>query len=142
MIDVEERMSRPCLRIREAERIRQHLLLHIVDINNVTVQTREVILRVFNSNLSAIFRRLVSRRQELQVLICEKKNSLILDAELRVFDPFYVKVLGQFAEYGVNPRHVELISNGLVSNSAIMRVASRCAIVLMVAFIELDADNV
>jgi len=136
MIDIEVRMSQACLTIPEAERIRQHLLQHIVDINNVAVQTREVVLRVMNSNLRAMFLSLVPIASELQVLICEKRNSLDIDYDVKYEDQFYTQVLSTFARYGTRPQHVDLISDALKSNSAIMRVAARCAIVLMVAYIE------
>lgn len=138
MIDVEDRMSRACITIPEAERLRQHLLLRIVDINYPAVQTREVVLRTLNSNLNAIFSRLVNQREELQVTICEKKNSTILDEELKVLDRFYFQVISKFESYGMAPQHADMIKLGLQSNSAIMRVAARCAVVLTVAFIELD----
>jgi hypothetical protein len=136
MIDIEIRMSQSCLTIPEAERIRQHLLQHVVDINNPAVQTREVVLRVLNSNLRAMFMGLIPVADALQVLICEKRNSLDIDNDVAYEDQFYKQVLGTFARYGTRPQHVDLISDALKSNSAIMRVAARCAIVLMVAYIE------
>ena len=138
MIDVEERMALPCLTIQDAERLRKHLLVHIVDINNAAVQTREVILRVFNSNLNAVFTRLASQRKTLQVLICEKKNSIVIDDETKVYDRFYMQVLDRLLDYGVNRENIMLISSALKSNSATMRVAARCTIVLLVAYVELD----
>lgn len=136
MINIEVRMSQACLTIPEAERIRQHLLAHVVDINNAAVQTREVVLRVMNSNLRAMFLGLIPVAKELEVLVCEKRNSLDIDDEVKYEDQFYTQVLSTFARYGTRPQHVDLISAALKSNSAIMRVAARCAIVLMVAYIE------
>jgi hypothetical protein len=138
MIDVETRMSQPCVTIQDAEKLRYHLLKNIVDTSNPAVQTREVILRVFNSNLNAIFTRLADQRQTLQVTICEKRNSLYIDEDVKVLDRFYMQVLPRLMDYGVNRQNVDLISAALSSNSAIMRVAARCAIVLLVAYIELD----
>lgn len=138
MIDVEVRMSQPCLTIPEAERIKQHLLQHVVDINQAAVQTREVVLRVLNSDLRAMFMALIPVADALQVLICEKRNSLDIDNEVAYEDQFYSQVLSHFTEYGTRSQHVDLISAALKSNSAIMRVAARCAIVLMVAYIELS----
>ena len=88
MIDVEIRMSKPCLHIPEAERLRQHLLLNIVDTPYVAVQTRETILRALNSNIGPMFFNLLTRAKGLQVLICEKKNSLVIDDELKIYDVF------------------------------------------------------
>ena len=136
MIDIEVRMSQACLTIPDAERIRQHLFQYIVDINNPAVQTREVVLRVMNSNLRAMFLGLVPIAKELEVLICEKRNSLDIDNDVQYEDRFYSQVLATFVRYGTRPQHVDLISAALKSNSAIMRVAARCAIVLMVAYIE------
>jgi hypothetical protein len=141
MIDIEIRMSQPLLRIPEAERLRQHLLLHIVDINNVAVQTRETLLRVLNSNLGPVFFNLNPKWQSLIVLICEKRNSLDIDNDLKVYDVFYSQVLSALRKYNVLPQHVELIAAGLKSNSAIMRVAARCAVVLLVAYVEVGLDN-
>jgi len=138
MIDVEIRMSQPCLTIPEAERLRQHLLQHIVDINNVAVQTRETILRTLNSNLGPMFFKLYSRSKGLQVEICEKRNSLVIDEELKVNDVFYRQVVGSLKNYNVSKQHLDLMLEGLASNSAIMRVAARCSVVLMVTFVEMD----
>lgn len=137
MIDVEIRMSKACMSIPEAERIRYHLLTHIVDTTDPATQTREVVLRVLNSNLRGIFMNLVPIAQELQVLICEKRNSLDIDKEVGVYDDFYGKVLSQFTLYGVSRQHIGLISDALKSKNAILRVAARCAVVLMVAYIEM-----
>lgn len=138
MIDVEERMSRPCLTIKGAEKVRQHLLMHIVDINQPAVQTRETVLRVLNSNLGPMFFKLKSQTKELQVLICEKKNSIILDDELSVYNDFYDEVLSGLGKQNVTKQHLDMILAASRSNNAILRVASKCAVVLMVAFVELD----
>lgn len=138
MIDVEIRMSQPCLTIPEAERVRQHLLTHIVDINNAAVQTRETVLRVLNSTLGAAFFKLYAISKSLQVEICEKRNSLVIDEELKVNDVFYKQVINSLRRYNVSKQHLDLMLEGLTSNSAIMRVAARCSVVLMVAFVEMD----
>jgi hypothetical protein len=137
MIDVEIRMSQPCLTIPEAERIRQHLLLHIVDVNDVAVQTRETILRTLNSNLGPMFFKLYTRAKGLQVEICEKRNSLIIDEELKANDVFYRQVVESLRTYNVTKQHLDMMSDGLKSNNAIMRVAARCSVVLMVTFVEM-----
>ena len=138
MIDIELRMSQACLTIPEAERLRQHLLGHIVDIDKVAVQTRETILRTMNSNLRAMFLSLIPVAKDLQVLICEKRNSLEIDNDLKVYDVFYKQVTSAFTAYSVRPQHVTLIADALRSNSAIMRVAARCSVVLMTAYVELS----
>lgn len=136
MIDIEIRMSQPCLTIPDAEKIRQHLLQKVVTSPQVAVQTRETILRVLNSNLNAMFLGLVPQAKDLQVLICEKRNSLDIDDDLKVYNIFYSQVSSKFTAYGVRSQHVTLIQDALKSNSAIMRVAARCAVVLMVAYVE------
>lgn len=141
MIDIEMRMAQPLLRIPEAERLRQHVLSHIVDINNVAVETREVCLRVLNSNLGPVFFYLNPQAASLQVPICEKRNSIDIDYDLKVFDQFYPKVVDSLQGYNVSKQHLALIREGLKANNAIMRVAARCAVVLLVTYVEYGLDN-
>lgn len=141
MIDIEMRMSQPLLRIPEAERLRQHLLSNIVDPAGVEVRTRETCLRVLNSNLGPVFFYLNPKAASLQVNICEKRNSIDIDNDLKVFDQFYTQVVDSLQKYNVSRQHLTLIREGLKSNNAIMRVAARCAVILLVTYVEFGLDN-
>jgi hypothetical protein len=141
MIDVEITMSRPFTYMVPYNTLRQRLLNSVVDTDNVAVQTREVVLRSLNTELGPMFLRLASRKKSLQALICEKKNSVIIEQELRDLNPFYLDAARQLYDYGLPQPQVDLLVEALTSNSPVLRVAGKCAAILIAAFTEMDYHN-
>lgn len=136
MIDIEIVMSKPLTIVPGAEALRGRLLAHIVDTPLVAVQTREVVLRVLNSNLGPIYVALNNTKHVLFVDICEKRNTIPIDRELRAWDRDYIDVARQFKNYETSPQSTELLLSALRSVNPVFRLAARCAIILMAAYIE------
>jgi len=137
MIPLEEVMAARFTRVPNAELLRNRTLDHIVSTSLRAVQTREAILRTLHSNLSAIFVDLVNQQKTLEVLICEKRNSIPIDNELRQYDLLYENVALSFRDYRIKSEYVDMIVASLKSTNAVLRVAARCAIVVMSAIIEM-----
>jgi hypothetical protein len=138
MIDVEITMSQPFSYLSELEILRARLLDKIVTVDNSSVQTREVVLRVLNNTLAPIFARLTPRTEELQVLICEKRNSLDIESDLVMLNPFYLEGAKSLLRYGLPQQQIDLLVSALTSNNPVLRVAGKCATVLVASYIELD----
>jgi len=139
MIDVEIVMAQPFVTMANLELLRARLLSKIVSLDNTAVQTREVVLRVLNNILAPIFARLTPRTAELQVLICEKRNALDIEADLVALNPFYLEAAISLKTYGLPQQHVDLLTTALNSNSPVIRVAGKCAVILVASYLELDA---
>jgi hypothetical protein len=139
MIDVEIVMSKPFLMMSDWDYLRARVEKAIVDINLVTVQTRETVLRSLNNQLGPIFQRLASQKKELQVLICEKRNSVDIERDLQDLNVVFIEKLPTLISRGVQKQHIDLLLAAIKSNSVIMRVAGKAATILLVSFIEMDA---
>jgi len=138
MIDVEIRMSRPFKIFHFLERERVKLLENLVDISYWAVRTRDCVLRVLDGDLGAIFARLTPRKKELQVLICEKRRAVDIDKDMQWLDSAFLEKLDKIIPYGVQPQNAALMRAALQSKSPVQRVAGRCAVILVAAYIELD----
>lgn len=142
MIAVETTMSQQFLNISAAYNVlRMRLLDAIVGTDIPAVRTREVVLRVMDSDLGAIFERLGASKEDLQANICEKRNSLAVLADLGYDMPFYSNAANALSTYGVAPSSINLIVSAVESNNPAQRVAGVCAVILMVSFMELDATQ-
>lgn len=141
MIEVEERLSRPFVTTVFLERGRVELLKKLVNSELVAVQTRDALLRVINGDLSAIFGRLYSQKKYLQVLICEKRRAIDIDSDVGWTDRDFLGSLERLSAFGVIPQHLLLLRDAFESENPIQRVAARCAIVLLAAYIELDGGT-
>lgn len=139
MIDVEIVMSQPFVRMSDWNYLRARVEKAIVDIDLVAVQTRETVLRSLNNQLGPIFERLASQKKDLQVLICEKRNSVDIERDLQDLNPTFVAYLPKLFDCGVQKQHIDLLLSAIKSNSVIMRVAGKAATILLVSFIEMDA---
>lgn len=136
MLPVEVTMSRPFIKMSHMETLRTRLLTHVVDTPLVAVQTREVVLRILNSNLAAMYLALLPIQKSLKQLICEKRNSIPIDQELLPFDAQWKAGVRTFINYGVIKPHIDLILEGLESQSPVFRTAARCSALLTAAYIE------
>jgi hypothetical protein len=137
MIPLEMVMAMPFTRVPNSELLRNRTLDHIVSSPLRAVQTREAILRTLHSNLSAIFVDLVNQQKTLEVLICEKRNSIPVDNELLQYALLYENVAKSFVTFGIKSTYVDLVIASLKSSNAVLRVAARCAIVILSAIIEM-----
>jgi len=141
MIDLEVVMSQSFTYMVPFNTLRKRLLDNIVGTDRVAVQTRETILRAINTSLGPMFVRLAPQKKELQVLICEKKNSNVIEDSLQDLNPFYLDAVNQFFDYGFPRQQIDLIEAALESNSPVLRVAGKCAVILIASFYELDNQN-
>lgn len=137
MIDIEVAMAQPFTVVSGAETLRKLLLEKLVDINLVAVQTRECLLRTLNSNVGPLFKTVNPRYPEIKTLICEKRNSVVIDRELSGYDFQFRGGIASLVNYGVNPNNIAVISEALNSSSPILRVAARCAFILTATLIEM-----
>ena len=141
MIDVELVMSRPFVHMAAYNSLRQRLLDEVVYSVLPAVQTREVVLRTLNTLLGPMFARLAPQKSTLQVLICEKKNSIDIENDLTDVSSFYGPAVESLLRYNLPSQQIELVKAALMSNSPIMRVAGKCATILLCSFIEMDWQN-
>ena len=140
MIAVEQRMALPFTVTKasiDTELLRNRLLDHIVDTTLIAVRTRETVLRSLSSPVGPLFVKLTPLRSELQVLICEKRNSIDIDNDLLYLDPMFEKAALSFENYGIQRPSITMLVDALRSNSPVLRVAARCGVILTAAFIEL-----
>ncbi len=141
MIDVEHIMAAPFQHMAAYNTLRKRLLNDVVDSTTLAVQTREVILRSLNTLLGPMFARLASQKRALQVLICEKRDSTDIEADLVDLIPFYLGAVRELDTYAVPTQQIDLLVAALESNSPVMKVAGKCAVILLIAFIEMDYQN-
>jgi hypothetical protein len=141
MIDVEVRMSQPFVIMGFLERERVKLLEALVDTTLWPVRTRDDVLRVLNGDMGSIFTRLLPQKKYLQVLICEKRRAIDIDADVRWLDSSFKAGVERLLQYGIQEQHIVLMRSALQSESPIQRVAGRCAVILIAAYIELDAGT-
>lgn len=141
MIDVELIMSAPFQYMAQFNMLRKRLLNSVVDTEIVAVQTREVVLRSLNTLLGPIFLRLAPQKASLQVLICEKRDCPAIEADILDLSPFYLSAARDLQPYNVPTQQIELLVSALESNNPVMRVAGKCATILLIGFIEMDYRN-
>lgn len=139
MIDVEIVMSKPYSVMSDWNYLRARVEKAIVDTSLVAVQTRETVLRSLNNQLGPVFQRLAAQKKELQVLICEKRNSVDIERDLQDLNTVFVDKLPGLIPLGVQKQHIDLLLAAVKSNSVIMRVAGKSATILLVSFMEMDA---
>jgi len=137
MIPVEVAMARLFTVIPTINGLRSRVLGVIVDTEDKAVRTREILLRVLHSNTGAVFSDYRGVQASLEVLICEKRNSLDVAADLDFYIREFIEALRTFALYGISAEQLELIYASLRSKNAIMRVSGYCAVVLLGAVIEI-----
>lgn len=137
MIDVEIVMSRPFVRMADWNHLRARVETAVVSTELVAVQTRETVLRSLNNQLGPIFARLTPQKKFLQVLICEKRNSVDIERDLQDLNPVFVEKIPQLIPLGIQRQHTDLLLSAVKSNSVIMRVAGKAATILLVSFMEM-----
>jgi hypothetical protein len=139
MIPVEQKLQQPFTRLVTLDKIRKTVLNYIVDTELPAVQSREVVLRSLFAPVGAMFPELKKDKADLSVLICEKRNSILIDEDLTSIYPFFVASIPEFRAVGLPRQHEALLSDALKSSSAIYRVAGACASLLMAAYVELSS---
>jgi hypothetical protein len=82
---------------------------------------------------------LAAQKKDLQVLICEKRNSVDIERDLQDLNPIFIEMLPSLIPRGVQEQHINLLLSAIRSNSVIMRVAGKAATILLVSFMEMDA---
>jgi hypothetical protein len=138
MTPLEILISKPFTIYTQIELLRNRVLESVVDTHLMPVRTRELVLRTLNSNLGPIFIDQWNNYEELNVLICEKKNSIVVDRELAPLDRLYLNSLPLFINNGVPENYISLIKDALQSSNAILRVAGRCSIITLAGTLELS----
>ena len=91
--------------------------------------------------LGPIFARLTPRKKELQVIIWEKRSSVLVDRELAYLDPYFQTAILDFRRYSIPQQQVALIRAAFESASPVLRVAGRCATILLYSYLEMDVRN-
>ena len=137
MIPLEIVMSQAFRTYPEYNQIRKQMLNHVVDTTLVAVKTRDIILRVLHSNLNSVFVDLRNQQTDLEVVICERRNSVIIDKEMRVLDTQYSDGLDALKKMGVDVTYLDIVRSALNSNNVVYRVSARCAIVVLASIYEL-----
>jgi len=138
MIDVEQVMARSFQYMKEYDHLRAKFLRAVVSTDNLSVQTRETLLRVIDANTAALFLRLYPQRGPLHVLICEKRNSKVIDDALADDMVFFQNGARALVSYGLPQIEVDVMLTALTSNSPVLRVAGMASVVLLAAYLEMD----
>jgi len=141
MIDVELTMSVPFVLLSAYNSLRKRLLDAVVDSVLVAVQTREVVLRTLDSQYGPIFVRLRAQAEALHVDICEKRNVLLIEQDISDLNEAFVTATHTLTAYGVPVQHLNQLVSALKSNNPALRVSGKCAVILLLSFIELDSDG-
>lgn len=141
MTDIEIQMSQPFIVLSNLELLRIRLLDNIVDSTADAVRTRECLLRVVNGDLGPLVPRAYANKTVLQALICEKKNSISIDADVSsyAYPTTFEDGARLLMTQGTTQQTVESLLSALNSQNALLRVAARCAIILTASYIEMDA---
>ena len=137
MLPVEVAMAKPFTVLSTLNVLRSRVLGVIVDTTDPTVKTREVLLRVLHSNVGSVFSDYKGVQADLEVIICEKRNSLEVAADLDYYQREFASVLRNILATGVSREQLNVIYKALGSKNAIMRVAGYCSVVLLGAIIEI-----
>jgi hypothetical protein len=138
MIDVELVMAQPYNRLTRFEGLRTRLLEVITEKGHLTEKTREVVLRVMNSLLAPLFVRLLPRKQELQALICTKRNCLSIESDLQGVNEEFNLALDWYPEQIALREQLVILRDALISRSPVVRVAGKSAVILLASYIEMD----
>ena len=138
MTDVEKVLGAPFTVLTDYNFLRDLTLTSLVDTDLVAVQTRECVLRVLRSPLWAIFVRLHADQDRYPVTICERKNASVIEALLAPYDDKFSAAALNLYNYGIHKQHVNLLTAGLISKTLVVRVAARCAIILLATLVEID----
>lgn len=117
--------------------LRSRVLGVIVDTTEAPVRTREILLRVLHSNVGSVFSDYKGVQADIQVIICEKRNSLDIAADLDPYQREFIDALVPIEAARVSREQLAVVYEALRSKSAIMRVAGYCAVVLLGAVIEI-----
>ena len=121
--------------------IRARLLKEIVNSTERSVATREVVLRTLNSLLAPVFPRILPRKAALQALICSKRNCTDIEADLASINYTFLQAVRLFPRDSILQEQVALIDKALHSESPIVRVAGKSAMLLLASFMEMDFQN-
>ena len=141
MIYVGWRMSRPWTVYPRQDHLRFLLLNSVTGSELKAVQTREVVLRVMNNILAPIFARLYPQKKGLQATICEKRSATLIENDLAQYQRKYMDLLRMLPPLQVPVQQKELLRNALESSNPALRVAGKCALVLLVSYMQMDLDN-
>jgi hypothetical protein len=137
MLPVEIALSRSFSVLTKMNGLRSRVLGVIVDTTESAVRTREILLRVLHSNVGSVFSDYKGVQADLEAIICEKRNSLDVAADLDYYQREFVDVLRDLQAVNISKEQLDIIYGALRSKNAIMRVAGYCAVVLLGAIIEI-----
>ena len=137
MTDLEVRMAQPFSILSAIELQRKTLLNYVVDTHLLAVRTRECVLRTVNSDLGPLVTNVYQERDLLQALICEKRRALDIEADIVERGVDYVSAAQLLQVYGLQEPQVVVLEAALKSNSPIVRVSGKCAVIVIATLIEL-----
>jgi hypothetical protein len=137
MLPVEIALSRSFSVLTKMNGLRSRVLGVVVDTTESAVRTREILLRVLHSNVGSVFSDYKGVQADLEAIICEKRNSLDVAADLDYYQREFVDILRDLQAVNVSKGQLDIIYGALRSKNAIMRVAGYCAVVLLGAIIEI-----
>jgi len=137
MLPVEIALSQPFTTLSTLNGLRRRVLGVITDTTEPAVRTREILLRVLHSNVGSVFSDFKGVQADLEAIICEKRNSLEVAADLDFYRTEFVNALTDIYETNVSAEQIEIMYGALRSRNAIMRVAGYCSVVLLGAIVEI-----
>jgi len=137
MLPVEIALSQPFTTLSTLNGLRRRALGVITDTTEPAVRTREILLRVLHSNVGSVFSDFKGVQADLEAIICEKRNSLDVAADLDFYRNEFIDALRTIRGVNVSVEQLEIMYGALRSRNAIMRVAGYCSVVLLGAIVEI-----
>jgi hypothetical protein len=136
MVPIEEVIATPFTMMDDFEIFRAAILNKLVEVDFPAVQTRELLLRVIETPLVALFPELDTQRESLQANICSRRRSVDIEADLQEITPFINNTVRMMGRTNAQMYSLDRIQEYLESNTPVARVAGKCAIILYAAYRE------
>lgn len=138
MIALEKIIAVPFVRLASYDFLREALYNVIVSTENPAVRTREILLRVINSSLVSLFPKLYPQKKTLPVTICEKRESFDIYLDVAHLKLEYINAVLSLEKVKIPQNQLSVIVDAMGSKDIMLRVASLCAAVVLMAYIEME----
>jgi len=136
MIPLEEVIAKPFVHMHKYNLLRERLLVALTTTDNTASKTRELLLRVLNSDLKSLFSVLTLQRNDLQTRICGKRRATAIDTDLKHINHLYQAAGQDYLTSNGGLDAYKIIKDSLESSNVITRVIGKCALILLVALKE------
>jgi len=142
MIPVEKILASSFIKLSAYDFLREALYNAIVNTDQPSVRTREIILRVLNSSHTAFFPKLYSQRKNLHVTICEKREAFDIYTDIEHLQLLYRNAVQSLIQFHIPENQLTILADAINSRDIIERISGICTAVLLMAYIEMELTDV